>query len=506
MTGIALGLGFIAGARFGWHALAAVAGLVAIRLLWPGGRGLLVPAGLLLLAVGLGGIRQCRKPMTGEITWATGTTAIVGRVISDPTVRRENQSFTLAVSGADRGGTWGPASGRVCALSPLAPPVGFGDRVEIHGQLTSAADASATTRAYLASRSCGASIYGTWVAVERTGTGYRHVLGDIRRRLNGVLFAAAPGDAGNLLAGLVTGDDGGLTPARRDAFLVTGTSHITAVSGANLALLITVLAEVGGIIGARRHVVWDVAIALVIAGYAGLVGFQPPVMRAGLVAILALVAARLGRKPDIATLLILVAAAMVAIDPRYLSSLSFKLSFASSLALVLSAPRGRPRGVTGWLGVSLLMTSVASLATLPFLPEPSRGLPLMAVFANLLIETAVTLAYPLAWLTAVVGLLSARCAMILAVPAQLLCQYIFAVVDHLQPTAEMMGPRGRAAWFGVGLSAVIAACLLGLGAEGQRFVDQGLTYVRMQRPYLLHAAIAAVVAIAVAAVWLVAIG
>ena len=64
---------------------------------------------------------------------------------------------------------------------------------------------------------------------------------------------AAPGDAGVLLSGFVTGDDRALTAARRDAFLRTSTVHLTAVSGANLALLVAVIAGTGSAFGVGKR-------------------------------------------------------------------------------------------------------------------------------------------------------------------------------------------------------------------------------------------------------------
>ena len=59
----------------------------------------------------------------------------------------------------------------------------------------------------------------------------QRAVADLRTGLGTVLRRSAPGDAGVLLSGLVTGDDDGFSPERKNAFVQTGTTHLTAVSG-----------------------------------------------------------------------------------------------------------------------------------------------------------------------------------------------------------------------------------------------------------------------------------
>ena len=52
------------------------------------------------------------------------------------------------------------------------------------------------------------------------------------------------------MAGLVTGDDGALSQTANNNFVVTGTnSHITAVSGSNIALFVVAIVSFGGQLG-----------------------------------------------------------------------------------------------------------------------------------------------------------------------------------------------------------------------------------------------------------------
>ena len=67
----------------------------------------------------------------------------------------------------------------------------------------------------------------------------------MRAEMSESLRRLVPGDAGALLAGLVVGDDSALSRERETAFTNSGTTHLTAVSGSNLALIAGMLVALG---------------------------------------------------------------------------------------------------------------------------------------------------------------------------------------------------------------------------------------------------------------------
>ena len=98
--------------------------------------------------------------------------------------------------------------------------------------------------------------------------------------LDQMLTGVVPGDKGALLSGLVTGRDDALSDERKEAFRNTGTSHITAISGSNLALLVTIATLSGRFLGLRRRRSWQIGLIVALWGYALLTGFNLPVGRA----------------------------------------------------------------------------------------------------------------------------------------------------------------------------------------------------------------------------------
>src|SRR4029450_7181055 len=101
-----------------------------------------------------------------------------------------------------------------------------------------------------------------------------------------------PEDDAALFRGLVLGDDAEQPPAMTDRFRASGLSHLTAVSGQNVAFL---LAAVGPLARRRRPIArWAVTVAL-IGWFVMLTRFEPSIIRAGAMAALSATAFVLGR-------------------------------------------------------------------------------------------------------------------------------------------------------------------------------------------------------------------
>jgi competence protein ComEC len=88
----------------------------------------------------------------------------------------------------------------------------------------------------------------------------------------------------------------------------------------------------------QRYVALLVALA-VIALYAVLVGAEPPVVRAAMMGGLATLALIVGRQSDGLTSLLVTASVMTAWQPMALWGVSFQISFAAMLGLILYAER-----------------------------------------------------------------------------------------------------------------------------------------------------------------------
>ena len=193
---------------------------------------------------------------------------------------------------------------------------------------------------------------------------------------------------------------------RETAFVRTGTTHLTAVSGSNLALVAGILATAGAATIGRHRGFWQAVTIGGLWGYALLTGGQPPSVRAAIVASAATLAIRFGRGADFPTLIMLAAGAMALVDPRQVEGLGFRLSVAASLALALVLPGLIARGRGSYLSMVIGAPVAAQIATLPFLLGTFGTLSLLSLPANVLAVPLAAVAMPI---TAVAGIIGLSC-------------------------------------------------------------------------------------------------
>lgn len=197
--------------------------------------------------------------------------------------------------------------------------------------------------------------------------------------------------ARSLVAGVVFGETQSLPPDLQEQFRRTGTSHLLAASGMNVALLASIIIFAGRLLGLGAWRVAPLAIPAVIA-YAFLAGCSPSIARAATGATLALTALSIGRTSNAWNTLCLSVWALLLWDPRTLLDLGFQLSVVAVVGLV-SGPKA-PKGC-GFVGRSLLLTISASLATLPIFWWSFGELSTTLLLANLLLGPIVELLFPL---------------------------------------------------------------------------------------------------------------
>ncbi|MCC6703457.1 MAG: ComEC/Rec2 family competence protein [Thermomicrobiales bacterium] len=278
----------------------------------------------------------------------------------------------------------GPGEGLrllVHSSEPTLHPPTVGSRIYLLGEVVAQSPEDGAFR-YLEGLNVSGEIYTSEIILEREGRGLRAWLN--RKRLDIVhgIQVAIPGDAGALIAGFVTGDDGRLSGNADDEFRSAGLSHLTAVSGSNLAMLLTMVGVVGasGRFGRRSILIFGIALLF---GYAAFVGFPPPTLRALILALFAASGRLVGRPVDLINLSLLTVIVQLAIDPMAAYSISFHLSTAASFGLAAGFsryPALDDRHVTGDL---LTATAFAQFATLPIIVGVFGTAPLLGLFANI---------------------------------------------------------------------------------------------------------------------------
>ena len=218
--------------------------------------------------------------------------------------------------------------------------------------------------------------------------------------------AHRPDDQRALVPALVDGDDAGLDPDLEADFRTTGLTHLTAVSGTNLTLLVGFLLVV-----ARWCRVRGRGLAL-LAGV-GIVGFlllartEPSVLRAAVMGAVGLIALGADGRRHGARALGVAVVVLLLVQPALALSAGFALSVLATAGIVVLAPGWRDvlaRWLPSWLAVAVAVPLAAQIACTPVVAGLSGEVSLVAVGANLLAAPAVAPATILGLAAGLVGL------------------------------------------------------------------------------------------------------
>ncbi len=191
-----------------------------------------------------------------------------------------------------------------------------------------------------------------------------------------------------LLSGLLLGDDN-FSDAWKEKFRRTGTSHVVAASGYNIALVSSLALAFLIYAGLKRQYAFPFVI-LAIAGFVILAGGEAAVTRAGIMGAVALTATQLGRKSSARNALLLVAAVMLLIEPRILrDDAGFQLSVLSTAGLIfISKPIAEKLGfIPEMFGLreSFSSTLAATTFTLPVIIFGFGRISIVGPITNLLV-------------------------------------------------------------------------------------------------------------------------
>ncbi|TQO21095.1 competence protein ComEC [Rhodoglobus vestalii] len=171
-------------------------------------------------------------------------------------------------------------------------------------------------------------------------------------------------------------------------------SHLTAVSGANCAIVVGLIMALGSRLGAHRIVRIALSVAVLLA-FVVVVTPDPSVLRAALMATLVLIALGIGRPLRGMAVLSLAAISLLVFDPWLARNFAFALSvFATAGLLLFAEPLAHllSRWLPRWLSLVIAVPLAAQLACQPILLLLQPTLPTYGVVANVLAAPAAPVA------------------------------------------------------------------------------------------------------------------
>jgi len=358
---------------------------------------------------------------------------------------------------------------RIDITAPRYPPVRVGDRVEIRGTLRPPPDSPYGV--YLTRIGVAATLVTRSLQPLAAAADADRIVQGIRADAGDALARALPEPAAGLAAGILIGLRERVDRELAADFTTTGLSHVVAISGWNIALVAGLVAALLGTWPRRRRAVATVA---AIALYTILAGASPSVLRAAVMAGVALLARETGRPGTAARALAWAVVLLLLVGPATVTDAGFQLSAAATAGLLAwgtpLAARLRVRlpRLPGFIVEGLAISLAAQAATLPIVLLSFGRLAPLSPFLNLLVVPLVPLAMATGTLAMVGGLLAgagapALFATLIGLPGALVIGLMVMLVQGAAdlPFAGVTLPPPA----GAALGGLAAAMLLVVGAR-----------------------------------------
>lgn len=286
-----------------------------------------------------------------------------------------------------------------------------GDRLTVQGKLYPTRGASQASISY--------------AQIHRVG-GHSTYLDEFRRRFAAGIQTALPEPQASFGMGLLVGQRNTLPDDMTQILKMVGLTHIIAVSGYNLTILLTAARRLMG----RQSKLASTAVAIALmVGFIGLTGASASIVRAAVISGLSLAAWYVGREVRPMVLILLAATLTAGVYPIYIwSDIGWYLSFLAFFGILMLAPQ-IIRRIWGErqppiLAQVAIETLCAEIMTIPLVLFIFGQVSLIGLVANVLVTAMIPLAMLLCFIAGVVGWLAPLLVGWVAWPAQILLTYM----------------------------------------------------------------------------------
>lgn len=373
-------------------------------------------AGLCILVFSLGIVRfsfyEAAQTEATVLRFAdSGEVTLRGVVVDEPDVREKNTRLVVAVSAIVSDGATHPAAGKVLLFTNRYPVFSYGDKVAVTGNIKRPETFSGFDYPmYLAKDQVFALMhYPTIKRVSGGGLSLHGALFDIKHVFENSIERVFSEPYGAFLKGILLGSRAGIPAWLIDAFRVTGVTHIIALSGFNITIIADTISRVLRRLTVSRQGTFWVSFALILL-FTLMVGASPSIVRAALMGMLVLLAAKEGRQYQRANALVFAGAIMIFHNPAVLRfDVAFQLSFLATAGLFFVAPRIEHRfwflPESFGLRSTVIATISAQAAVLPLLLYYFGELSLVSPLTNLLILSLMPMTMLFGFLGALAGMI-----------------------------------------------------------------------------------------------------
>ncbi len=345
--------------------------------------------------------------------------------IQEVDIRDQNVKYTLGIEDFDA---------RVLFTAEKYPLYEYGDCLEIWASIEAPGEfLDFDYGAYLSVR----DIYGIvsfpksvrFVGVQKNW--FFEIVYVVRKEVLDRLNRIFPEPASSFMAGLIVGSRKGISANLMQNFNAAGLTHILAISGYNITLIILIVGKMLGFLARGKRIFWSIVFIIL---FVILVGASASVVRAALMGIISVISLWFGRKYFVLRALFFSGFLMVLWNPQtLLFDVSFQLSFLATLGIILFAERIEKflQKVPEFFMIreNLKMTLCAQILTLPIILMNFGQISLVSIFANLLVLPFIPFAMMFGFLAFILSFISFDLALAVGFFGYLILEFVTFVVS-----------------------------------------------------------------------------
>jgi len=303
-----------------------------------------------------------------------------GMVLNHPTIQNNFQEIEVKLMP--------PQRGKILVKLSRYPTVSYGDILDFNGVIK---PLSSETKYLIKERINGVSLFPKFfIRKQNAGSFIKAALFKLNDKISQIFNQFLPSEEAGFLSGLTFGERANFSPSFKKALSLSGTTHLVALSGYNISIIILATMGLFSFFFSRR-LSFFLTILLII-GFVLMTGASSSVVRAAIMGGLALLAKEIGRPHSIRNAIVFSAFLMVIFNPQILVfDIGFELSFLALLGIVYLKPAmikffslSEKPGFLSWRE-NLLTTASAQLAVMPILISYFGLFSLTSLLANVII-------------------------------------------------------------------------------------------------------------------------
>ena len=364
---------------------------------------------------------------------------IFGVIVDEPDRRENNQKIlvrTREVEGQD-------IESSVLVTTDLYPVFKYGDIVSVQGVISKPANFATDQGkvfdyiSYLGKDNIFYLMQKAQIELVDHDAPYKfqEILFEFKNRIIKNIESVIPAPESTFMSGITIGARSGLPSNIRDEFIKTGTIHIVALSGYNISVVANGIQKFFTLFLSRYGALSFGGLSIVL--FVLMSGASSTAIRAGIMAILVIMARFSGKEYDINRGLVLAAVLMILANPKTLIfDISFQLSFLATIGIIYITPITEiwfsfvKKKRFGWLREIIASTVAAQIATLPFIVYTMGNLSIISLPINILILPFIPLAMYLGFLVGVLGFIGRFIAYPFGFLSTVLLDKILSVISY----------------------------------------------------------------------------